>query len=395
MKICRLCGRNSVNSAIDFGSQPIVHNLSKAPNESYESYSFQLGHCLACGFLQLLYPISPEVLYENYMTLSSWKNQPHVPRLINVIQSLFGGDVNHNILDIGCNDGSFLEALKACGYKKLFGVEPTSDSFSIAKKKGFNVNQVFFSRETANQLYRKGHFDIVVARHVLEHILDLGSFLRGIHDILDSDGMLIIEVPDSDWNLRYLDYALWEEHVNYFTLTTLTLLLKKNSFEIVHNETTLFSGRAMTVFCRKSSISSKQILGLGAEETRIQRYITKWPDFKKLLNSFFESLSEPVAVYGCGCRSTNFLNLTGTSKYVDCFIDDQKEKQNLFAAGQKKLEVKPWKQEEFEDYIFLLGVNTENEAKVIKRRNLAYRTFFSVLPPSFNLPGFWNKLIYD
>ena len=151
----------------------------------------------------------------------------------------------------------------------------------------------------------------------------------------------------------------------------------------------------MTVFCKKSDITSKQVLGLSTEETKIQKYITKWPDFKKLLNRFLESLGKPIAMYGCGCRSANFLNLTGTSKYVDFFIDDQKEKQNLFVAGQKELEVKPWKREEFEDYIFLLGVNTENESTVIKSRKMAYNIFFSVLPPSFNLPDFWNKLIYD
>ena len=395
VKICRLCKKNTVDSAIDFGRQPIVHNLSKAPNKGYENYSFELGNCCTCGFLQLLHPIPPEVLYENYITFSSWKKQPHVPRLINVIQSLFGDDVNHRVLDVGCNDGSFLETLKGYGYKKLFGIEPTIDSSSIAKKKGFNVKQCFFSQETANQLYRKDYFDIVITRHVLEHILNLESFLKGIHDILDPKGILVIEVPDSDWNLRYLDYALWEEHVNYFTLVTLTLLLKNFSFEIVHYEATLFSGRALTVFCKKSNIVSKRILGLGTEETKIQRYITKWPDFKRLLSKFLESLGKPIAMYGCGCRSANFLNLTGTSKYVDFFIDDQKKKQNLFVPGQKELEVKPWMHEEFEDYIFLLGVNTENESKVIKRRKMVYSAFFSVLPPSFNLPDFWNKLIYD
>ena len=61
MKICRLCEKNSVDSAIDFGNQPIIHNLSKTPNEGYESYSFKLGHCFACGFLQLLHPIPPEL----------------------------------------------------------------------------------------------------------------------------------------------------------------------------------------------------------------------------------------------------------------------------------------------------------------------------------------------
>ena len=50
-----------------------------------------------------------------------------------------------------------------------------------------------------------------------------------------------------------LDYSLWEEHINYFTLNTLKTLLKKHSFEIIHYETTLYSGKALTVFCKKTS----------------------------------------------------------------------------------------------------------------------------------------------
>ncbi|EMN97180.1 hypothetical protein LEP1GSC110_0051 [Leptospira interrogans serovar Medanensis str. UT053] len=47
------------------------------------------------------------------------------------------------------------------------------------------------------------------------------DFISGINYVLKDDGALVVEIPDSDWNLEYLDYTLWEEHVNYFTIESL------------------------------------------------------------------------------------------------------------------------------------------------------------------------------
>ena len=87
---CRLCKHDSVSVLIDLGQHPIVHNLLQSPNESVDQYPFRLGCCEHCGFLQLIDPIDPDILYKNYFTISSWKSQPHVSRLIQVIESLSG-----------------------------------------------------------------------------------------------------------------------------------------------------------------------------------------------------------------------------------------------------------------------------------------------------------------
>ena len=65
---------------------------------------------------------------------------------------------------------------------------------------------------------------------------------------------------------------------------------------------------------------------------------------------------------------------------VKCFIDDQPEKQNLFVPGCN-IPIYPWS-EEFRSEVILLGVNTENENKVINKRMLIDSKTFSILPPS-------------
>ena len=95
--------------------------------------------------MHILKPIEHAVLYNNYFTLSAWKPQPHVPRLIDLISSLTGADSSTSILDIGCNDGSFLSSLKDHGFQNCFGIEPTLDSFNSATQRQLSVINLPFS----------------------------------------------------------------------------------------------------------------------------------------------------------------------------------------------------------------------------------------------------------
>ena len=237
-KQCRICNGESVELLLDFGKQPIVHHLQYEPNVEVPLYPFELGVCTECLFLQLLQPIDPDILYQNYFTLSSWKNQPHAKRLIEVMKALAGLCESCSILEVGCNDGSFMQMLLDEGVQDLIGVEPTKDSNQIAQSLELKIINDFFGPHLLSEL-GNNRFDLVISRQVLEHVIDLHDFLSTIRQVLKDDGTLVIEIPDSQWNLEQLDYALWEEHVNYFTLNTAKQLLSRNGFKVIHHEVTL------------------------------------------------------------------------------------------------------------------------------------------------------------
>ncbi len=384
MKNCRICDKYSSLKILDFGKQPIVHNLLKTKNSNYEKYEFSLGACEECNFLSLMSPISPEILYQNYFTVSSWKFQPHTSRLIELMKQILGMNKDTKILDIGCNDGSFLKELMDHGIKKVRGIEPTLDAYNLCLKDNLDVEKGFFP--TVNT--QKNEYDIIVFRQVLEHIIDLDTFLSGVKIALKNAGGIVIEIPDTSFNLEHLDFTLWEEHVNYFTLNTLRKLLAKHGIEIIHHERTLFSGVALTVFAQKSS-EKISVQFSEDDDKKIKLFKSKFTKFKKELLKFL-SLKKNVAIYGCGARSSNFVNLLGLDM-IKCFIDDQKEKQNLFVPGYN-IPTKAW-DEKFQNFTILLGVGTENEEKVISKRNLNRDKCFSILPPSKILPQFWRNLI--
>ena len=389
MNNCRLCNHNQVELLIDFGNQPIVHHLLKYKDQNYDVFPLELGFCANCSFLQLLKPISPEILYENYFTISAWKNQPHVERLIDVMKSITGMDENSLLLEIGCNDGSFIQSLHKKGIHNCTGVEPSKDAYSLAKSKGIKVHNEFFSINNPNLPMEQNHYDVIICRHVLEHVCDLEEFMTTVGHCLKDKGVLVIEIPDSSWNFEYMDYALWEEHVNYFTLHSLNNLLKKYDLGIIHHETTLFSGRALTVFAEKRSNNN----GFEHNSSNVEKWLSygeNWEIFKKQMGEFISSKQKAV-VYGCGSRSSTFVNFLELGNTV-FFIDDQKEKQNHFVPGSK-LEILPW-DDSWSDAFFLLGVNAENEMKVIRNRDMNIQQLASILPPSRYLPEFWKNIIY-
>lgn len=91
----------------------------------------------------------------------------------------------------------------------------------------------------------------MIIRQVLEHIANLENFGLAIQRLVKLGGVIVIEVPDAELNFRGPDYALWEKHVNYFTISSLKIFLQLNGIELVDSFVSIFSGLCLTVLGRK------------------------------------------------------------------------------------------------------------------------------------------------
>jgi cyclopropane fatty-acyl-phospholipid synthase-like methyltransferase len=401
--ICRLCHKTNPVELINFGPQPIVHNLLTNIDDSFDLYPFRIGVCEYCGLMQLLECIPQNILYQNYFTLSSWKKQPHIQNLIKLIETSVNSNPKTSILEIGCNDGTFLKSLKEIGFERLLGIEPTTDAYNIAHAAKFEVIKDFFNFELASDIVSLDEkFDLVVARQVLEHIEDLNDFFDGVRLVMRDNGTLLLEIPDSSIHIDYLDFSFWEEHVNYFTLETLTNLLTKHGFSILHSESIVFSGKALIVLAQKNSSPGSQIdRAINKNQlTQVFSMAKNWITFRKNYQKNLKRLKEEgkkIAVFGCGCRSSVLVNFLSISDFLSCYIDDQNEKQNYFVPGNL-LPIYPRRKiEALEINHVILGVNAENEKRVITsnhfhEKNISYE---SILPPSPNIPEFWKKEISE
>lgn len=102
------------------------------------------------------------------------------------------------LFDIGCGKGEFLVEARAQGWSG-YGFEP-SPGLSLHARQEHRL-EVFQGRLTheANPFMRKA--DAVTLNHVLEHVEQPVALLKAIKQHLHSDGILFIEVPNSDSHL--------------------------------------------------------------------------------------------------------------------------------------------------------------------------------------------------
>lgn len=125
------------------------------------------------------------------------------------------------LLDIGCSLGYVLRAAQDAGWE-AWGIDVSEDVIRQCREQGLQaktagMGQLPFADET---------FDVVLARHVLEHDLQVRRNLAEMRRVLKPQGLLLLEVPDCSSRKvlrRGASYTkFWtRDHVIGFTPATL------------------------------------------------------------------------------------------------------------------------------------------------------------------------------
>ena len=99
-----------------------------------------------------------------------------------------------SVLELGCGDGSLLEALGvAWPGVSLRGVEPAARSVAEARRRGVQVSTGF-----AETLAFDGGADLCLSVNVLEHVPGPVEFLRSMRNAVSIDGRVVVVCPDGD-----------------------------------------------------------------------------------------------------------------------------------------------------------------------------------------------------
>ena len=116
------------------------------------------------------------------------------------------------VLEVGCGKGTFTEMLRNRNLN-VTGIDPAYEgSAPHIIRKPFSTS-----------LGLSG--DVIVLRHVLEHIANPFDFLKEIAASNGGKGLIYIEVPCLDWIVQHnAFYDIFYEHVNYFRLSDFTRL---------------------------------------------------------------------------------------------------------------------------------------------------------------------------
>ena len=115
------------------------------------------------------------------------------------VYALLEQNKNAKLLDCGCWNGINTKKLGGMiGAKYLYGIEIVRAKAAQASKQGVKVKMGNLNEKIP---YNDNFFDVIVANHVIEHLVNVRLFVSELYRILKKDGYLIIATPNlASWH---------------------------------------------------------------------------------------------------------------------------------------------------------------------------------------------------
>lgn len=232
----------------------------------------------------------------------------HLSDVYNILHPFIDGK---KIIEVGCGKGHFLKIISDKGHE-IYGCDPTYEGSDQ------KIIKEFYSKD----LGLKG--DIIILRHVLEHIKDPIDFLVEIAEANDNQGLVFIEVPNYNWiidNQVYFD--IFYEHVNYFQPHNFLQIFKN-----IIKSGIFFNGQYQYVLADLNSIA-------------LPPYIIKKNPVKKLALTSLYKVSDSVSrykeskifIWGAGSKGViSAIYLTSLGIQITSIIDINPMKQGKYVA---------------------------------------------------------------
>ena len=137
------------------------------------------------------------------------------------------------MLDIGCANGRFMLRMQQLGWQ-VQGVEFNQTAVDICRRNGLEV----FHGELKDAGLEPGSFDLISARHVIEHVPDPDGFVAEIARLLKPGGRMHLRTPNSESLGRKIFGHLWyandaPRHLILFSKKNLNMLAARHGLEPV------------------------------------------------------------------------------------------------------------------------------------------------------------------
>lgn len=318
---------------------PIYQNLllrSRAEARDIIRGDLLLYVCKNCGFVfngqfeQSLLSYGP--MYDNTQTCSGHFSK-YVQDLVRYLVDECGIK-GKRIVEIGCGKGSFLKLLCETGQNTGVGFDPSYVGPESDLDGRVEYKKQFYGPDCGNL-----PVDVVICRHVIEHVSDPAGLLKTIRQGLTNgeEIQIFFETPNLEWILK--NEVFWDffyEHCSYFSKESLITAFSMEGFHI-KSMREVFRNQYLWIEAQRSSgqrsydsRSPGQIPALAKRFTdKLELIMKHWQERLRELYSLGK-----IAVWGAGAKGVTFVNLLDPHcKWIDCVVDLNPEKQGGFVPG--------------------------------------------------------------
>lgn len=150
-------------------------------------------------------------------------------------------------LDVGCSAGYVMAAAARLGLHGV-GIDVAAFTTALSKERGFDTATALLEALP----FRDGSFDVVTAKHTLEHVREPARAISEVRRVLRAGGVAFIVVPDADyWRVTrgverskyFHPRRLGTQHHVYYSIDNLSRLLRDAGLEVVSTDKAMFRRR--------------------------------------------------------------------------------------------------------------------------------------------------------
>lgn len=234
------------------------------------------------------------------------------------------------VVDIGCGKGEFLAVLARAVDARGIGFDPTFDGEVDDDR--IKVVRRFYDQETAGEV----DAELVMARHVLEHLADPVGFLQDVREASGADTAFYYEVPNAEY--VFSDDGMWDliyQHVGYFGRPSLDLSLRASGHRVVRLEPA-FHDQFLGIDATGADDTDDTPPTASSVEPLVERVETFGARHRARLDRWNNDLAASggeIALWGAGAKGVAFLNLLEDPDVVTHVVDVNPRKADRFVPG--------------------------------------------------------------
>lgn len=350
---CRCCGSEKLELVLDLGDQPWGNDFLPI-NTDRECLKFplQLFFCQNCSMAQIGYTIQKEDMFVNHTYLSGTTKslREHFVEVGRAISKRVQFTDRDYILDIGGNDGTFLESFHQQGISVL-NIDSGKLQSKASMDKGIKCLNCFFNKETAMEVLREyDKAKVIHGSGIFFHLEELHSVFDGVKTLLAPDGLLVAEfiyLPDMIKKCAY--DQIYHEHLLYYSIISFQNLLDQFDLEICDAEMKPIHGGSCIAYIRHKGqgtrtqslidlIKKEKAEGFDAIEVFQAFGRTVSQSKTDLLNTIYDLKRQGFSIQALGApvKGSTIINYCKlTPAEIDCGVEINPHKCNTYFPGTK------------------------------------------------------------
>jgi SAM-dependent methyltransferase len=325
--ICRVCASGELSNSISLGNLASCGFFPKTKAQQVGHGFLNLLVCNQCGLVQLDRDFETSSLFGVDYGYESKLNASMVLHLNQLAKEAYdfaqASTSVRNILDIGSNDGTFLNWFAQSELEELtlVGIDPAIDQ--LAENYASEIVKIsdFFSADLIRGLLGdKIKFDLITSIAMFYDLPNPNAFVKEISDLLAENGTWVFELTTVETILSSNAFdSICHEHLEYYNIESIEYLLQSHGLVIDHIKKTAANGGSLRVYTRHQAESgmTRKVLS----EIELKRILNSLSKMKIEVDQNIELLRDSISerntmglqIHGLGAstKGNTFLQYSG------------------------------------------------------------------------------------